>query len=81
METALLSRVCGRKLIEAVGSAARNGWDVRCFRLRFVWNQRSGRLGPNLCHVVLAWEGTSGDRATARRCLCGAVENPAYDQG
>jgi hypothetical protein len=76
MEGQVLSRMCERRLVDVIQQASLNGWDVTCFRLRFVWSGRDGQQRPDVSHVVLAWEGTAGDRATTRRCLCGLVENP-----
>jgi len=68
--------MCERKLVQVIQQAALHGWNVECFRLRFVRTGRFGDVGSDLSHVVLAIEGTAGDRTSAMRCLCGLVEDP-----
>jgi hypothetical protein len=78
MEGSLLSRVCGTALIRVIQSTAANGWDAECFRMRLVRGVSGDGQRSDISHVVLAWEGTAGDRAAARLCLCGQVANPDY---
>jgi len=81
MEAALLSRLCGKRLVATLETAARLGWHDGSFRVRFVRGISSERLGPDLSHVVLTWEGADGVRASAGRCMCGQATDPAYGEG
>jgi hypothetical protein len=80
METQVLSRVCTRRLVETLGTFARLNSDIGCLRLSFVRLVGSERLGPDLSHIVPAWEGTDGIRGTARFCMCGQLARADNDE-
>ena len=79
VEGALLSRVCSRELAKRLDRLARIGARVQCLRMRFVWGGRESGLGPDVSHVVLAWEGAGGDRGAAGFCVCGQIAVPDND--
>lgn len=80
METEVLSRVCSRKLVDRLASLALVGGELRCLRMRFVRERLVSGQRSYVSHVVLAWEGTNGVRASARQCVCGQVASPYYDE-
>lgn len=79
METEVLSRVCTRELGNRLAGLALIGGDAGSVRLRFVRHVNGRGQRSYVSHVVLAWEGADGVRASAGRCLCGQVANPYYD--
>jgi hypothetical protein len=80
MAGALLSRVCGRALVDFIEQLAIEFGELERLRLRFVRSKREQGLGSYILHVVPAKEGADGVRVAARQCLCGQVEGADIDE-
>ena len=68
--------MCSRAFVTALEDFTANGGFGVSVCMHFVRGIGRDGLRPDVCHVVLTWEGAEGIRRSTLRCMCGQVENP-----